>query len=331
MKHQMKIVLVVLTVVSAVASAQSPPDDSGLKSRTHLLGYWLDPSTRLVWTGTDNGKDVNRYQATNYCRDLDYKGYSNWRLPTIDELESIYEPGARTQRKLPHYPSQEPAVPVALNIKGNLSVTGDSWSSSDINTEPSYPSKYGWSFNFNQGSRIQDELTSASGKRALCVRRSDVIVPSKSSGMVEPPVSENQSSGWWVDSSTGLIWAAKDSGKSVTWGHARKYCRDLRLAGYANWRLATLDELETLVVNGAYDPKRVDNAGSLIVAVAGSPDVRGGLSLVDDPWSSNRPRDRFHRPYSDGWFFDFRTSQPSYDLQLFRNIKSALCVRRPEE
>ncbi|MGO8932808.1 MAG: DUF1566 domain-containing protein [Terracidiphilus sp.] len=331
MKRQAKIALILLSIVTVTASAQDSSGDQGLRARTHLLGYWLDPSTRLVWTRTDNGENVNRYQASDYCRDLGYKGYSNWRLPTIDELETIYEPGATTQRKLPHYFSQEPAVAAALNVKGNLSVTGDPWSSSDINTDHAHPSNYGWSFNFNKGSRIQDELASATDKRAICVRRSDVIVPLKSAGMIEPPASENQSRGYWVDSSTGLVWAAKDSGKSVTWGHARKYCHDLRLAGYSDWRLATLDELETLAVNGAYDPHRVDNTDYLVVAVAGSRDVRGGVNLTDDPWSSNRPLDRFHHPYSDGWFFDFRTSQPSYDLQLFRNIKSALCVRRPEE
>jgi len=326
MKHQAQVVLILLIVVNAVANAQAPPNDLGREAKTHLLGYWLDPSTRLVWAGTDNGKEVNWYQATNYCRELDFKGYSNWRLPTINELETIYEQGATSQRKISHFQSQE-VVALVLNVKGNLSLTGDPWSSSDANTDPSHSSTHGWSFNFNQGSRIQDELTSGTGKRALCVRRSDVVVPPKSSRVVDPPAKENQSSGYWIDMSTGLMWAANDSGKSVTWGQARRYCHNLRLAGYADWRLATLDELETLVVNGTYDPQRVESTDYLIVATAGGRDVRGGLNLVDDPWSSNRPLNAFHHPYSLGWFYDFRTSQPSYDLQLFRNTKSALCVR----
>jgi len=299
MKHQAKVGLVLLTVASAVANAQAHPNDLGLGAKTHLRGYWLDRSTRLVWSGTDNGKDVNWYQATNYCRELDFKGYSDWRLPTINELETIYAQGATPQRKISHFQSHE-MVPLALNVKGNLSLTGNPWSSSDVNTDPSHPATHGWFFNFNQGSRIQDELISGR-QRAVCVRRSDVVPP-KSSRVVEAPAKEIQSSGCWIDTSTGLMWAANDSGRSVTWGHARKYCRNLRFAGYADWRLATLDELETLVVNGAYDPHRVESTDHLIVAVAGSPDVRGGLNLVDDPWSSNRPLNAFHRPYSDGWF-----------------------------
>jgi len=40
----------------------------------------------------------------------------------------------------------------------------------------------------------------------------------------------------------------KDNGKDVTWKKAVKYCRDLRLAGDSDWRLASLEELK-----GIYD------------------------------------------------------------------------------
>ena len=59
---------------------------------------------------------------------------------------------------------------------------------------------------------------------------------------------ETQVRGYWADPSTGLMWAGKDNGKDVKWKNAVKYCRDLRLAGYSDWRLATLGELE-----GIYD------------------------------------------------------------------------------
>src|ERR1700677_3913842 len=61
--------------------------------------------------------------------------------------------------------------------------------------------------------------------------------------------------GYWSDPSTGLMWAGKDNGKDVSWKNALKYCRDLRLAGYSDWRLATLAELE-----GIYD-KSADAPG----------------------------------------------------------------------
>jgi hypothetical protein len=58
-----------------------------------------------------------------------------------------------------------------------------------------------------------------------------------------------QARGIWTDPSTGLIWAGKDNGKDVSWKNAMKYCRDLRLAGYSDWRLANMAELQPI-----YDP-----------------------------------------------------------------------------
>ncbi len=121
------------------------------------------------------------------------------------------------------------------------------------------------------------------------------------------------------------MWAAKDNGKDVTWHKAVRYCRNLQLAGYSNWRLATLDELASLVVKSTPTPERVGNVEDFYINVG--PHLRGGLSLTGDPWSSIRDKDRFGHPYGDGAFFDFVHSKPSRDLQYFRNTKYALCVR----
>ncbi len=66
-----------------------------------------------------------------------------------------------------------------------------------------------------------------------------------------------QARGYWIDPSTGLMWAAKDNGIAVTWHKAASYCRDLRLAGYSDWRPATLDELASPADKSAPTPKRV--------------------------------------------------------------------------
>ena len=138
---------------------------------------------------------------------------------------------------------------------------------------------------------------------------------------------ETQVRGYWVDPSTGLMWAGKDNGIAVTWHKAASYCRNLPLAGHSDWRLATLDELASLVYKGAPTPVRVGNTE--IISINFGRHVKGGLSLTGNPWSSNREINRFGHPYGDGWFFDFVNSKPSGDLPYFRNTKYALCVRRP--
>ncbi len=140
---------------------------------------------------------------------------------------------------------------------------------------------------------------------------------------------ETQARGYWIDPTTRLMWAAKDNGKNVRWKVAVKYCRDLRLAGYSDWRLATLEELASLVDRSTPTPERAGNIETFSINLGRH--LRGGLSLVGDPWSSNRDKDRFGHPYGDGDFFDFVYSKPSGDLPYFRNTKRALCVRRSGE
>ena len=45
----------------------------------------------LMWTIRDNGADVDWNETTQYCADLTLGGYTDWRLGTIDEVESLYD------------------------------------------------------------------------------------------------------------------------------------------------------------------------------------------------------------------------------------------------
>jgi len=53
-----------------------------------------------------------------------------------------------------------------------------------------------------------------------------------------------------LDSKNGLMWAAKDNGRDIDWQAARSYCGNLRLGGFADWRLPSFRELETLFNRG---------------------------------------------------------------------------------
>ena len=45
---------------------------------------------------------------------------------------------------------------------------------------------------------------------------------------------ETQARGYWTDPATGLMWAARDNGRDLSWNKAVKYCRNLRVAGYSD-------------------------------------------------------------------------------------------------
>jgi Protein of unknown function (DUF1566) len=142
--------------------------------------------------------------------------------------------------------------------------------------------------------------------------------------LISVAASAQSHGGFWTDPSTGLTWAGKDNGKDVSWKGAVKYCRDLRLAGYSDWRLATLAELEGIYDRSANAPgvagPRHDRAFVF--------HVKGNLFLTGNQWSSSRINDDRGRPAGYAWRFDFNEGRPfdGDELSFFTN-KRALCVR----
>ena len=57
-----------------------------------------------------------------------------------------------------------------------------------------------------------------------------------------------------TDQGTGLMWQKADDGNTYTWRYALQYCEDLSLAGYADWRLPNIRELQSLVDRSTSSP-----------------------------------------------------------------------------
>jgi hypothetical protein len=56
----------------------------------------------------------------------------------------------------------------------------------------------------------------------------------------------------WRDSSTGLMWQVPIDSKKYNWSDAKRYCRDLTLGGYSDWRLPSRDELKSIMRKKSY-------------------------------------------------------------------------------
>ncbi|MGA2834176.1 MAG: DUF1566 domain-containing protein [Terracidiphilus sp.] len=109
---------------------------------------WADPATGLAWTTEDNGSDVNWNQAIAYCANLRLGGYTDWRLPTIEELQGIYDVNASEK-----------------HVKGNLNLSSKYfWSSTPASSKA-------WFFFFSNGRRYTFRISDSKEDRALCVRR----------------------------------------------------------------------------------------------------------------------------------------------------------------
>jgi hypothetical protein len=56
-------------------------------------GTVLDTKTKLMWAANDNGSNINWANAKSYCENYRGGGYSDWRMPTQDELAWLYDTG----------------------------------------------------------------------------------------------------------------------------------------------------------------------------------------------------------------------------------------------
>lgn len=108
------------------------------------------------------------------------------------------------------------------------------------------------------------------------------------------------------DEKTDLMWARRDGGVDVTWKAASAFCERSTLAGFEDWRLPTLTELETLhAVWSQREFKILDP-----IALTGC-----------CPWSTDRGAD------DKVWNFNFRFRKPFLvSGQLSLGLR-ALCVR----
>jgi hypothetical protein len=122
-----------------------------LRAEMDLLGYWVDPKTRLMWAASDNGSSVSWRQAERYCLMLNLSGFHDWRLPSIENLQGIYG-GASNDR--------------GYRVVSPLKLTGWEWSSS-----PGKEPGEGWALDFGDGGRASVIAGDGGPNRALCVRQ----------------------------------------------------------------------------------------------------------------------------------------------------------------
>lgn len=54
-------------------------------------GTVLDTKTNLMWAAKDNGSNINWTNAKSYCENYRGGGYTDWRMPTQDELAVLYD------------------------------------------------------------------------------------------------------------------------------------------------------------------------------------------------------------------------------------------------
>ena len=163
------VVSILLFTLAMLGGAQSATDDQGRYEETQARGYWIDPSTGLMWAAKDNGKDLSWRNAKKYCRNLRLNGDSDWRLANVAEMQGIYDRSANASGLVGY---SKHLRPFTWHVKGDLFLTGHQWGGHPVTGRMPLES-YEFHFDFFQG--IIDKDPSgwpypSSGMRALCVR-----------------------------------------------------------------------------------------------------------------------------------------------------------------
>ena len=61
-------------------------------------GTVTDTKTGLMWSATDNGNHINWTAACSYCQSYSAGGHTDWRMPTLAELTSLYDSEIKNER-----------------------------------------------------------------------------------------------------------------------------------------------------------------------------------------------------------------------------------------
>jgi len=191
-------------------------------------GIVRDDVTGLEWQQSPSLGATYWESALNYCSNLTLGGYSDWRLPTIDELQTLVD----SSRK-------DPAINTT-SFQGTVTDSGYSyWSATtylpDIDDV--------WNVSFFWGNTTR--ATKENWLHYLRAVRGEM----PANNFID------NGDGTVTDTSTGLMWQqAATVSDEYNWQQALAYCENLSLAGYSDWRLPDRNELRSIIDYNSYDP-----------------------------------------------------------------------------
>lgn len=200
-------------------------------------GTVTDLNTGLMWQ-QDGGNYGTLGDAEHYCTTLTLGGYTDWRIPNRRELVSIVD-----------YGQYNPSINTGVF---SVSASSAYWSSTPLVNV--FLPNYVWSTIFENGLVVYNSSNPEALLYVRCVRGDSL------------PLGQfiDNGDGTVIDHTTGLIWERQGwpSGRFVpkgTWQDALADCENLILAGYDDWRLPNIRELESLVDFTRYNPT-IDSA-----------------------------------------------------------------------
>jgi len=220
----------------------------------------IDNLTGLMWPKNGNLAGEKYWnEAIDYAKNLTLCGHSDWRLPNINELESLVN-------------ADESKTDVWLNAQGFTNVQQDRYWSSTTRAEYT---EYAWVVDMCDGFVYYYDKTyngyyvwpvrtgQQPGNSAISLPKTGQTVTYRSGddgdlkrdvAWPEPRFTVNGEC--VTDNLTGLMWPKNGNltGGKKTWNDAIDYANNLALCGHSDWRLPNRKELFSLIDHGNHKP-----------------------------------------------------------------------------
>ena len=210
----------------------------------------VDKNTKLMWQKAHNEPRLNYADAEAACASLELGGFSDWRIPDIKEAFSI----ANFSGTIDESESTSPSNPYVFSeyfdiaYSEDLVLTGthDPQMMGQTWTSTSRPdnSTINYFWNYLDGHlKSQSNTNTDVALMYRCVRGEKDLNNNFT----------NNGDGTVSDNATGLMWQTENAYNSAnasfqfTWAEALESCEDSTVAGYTDWKLPDVKELQSIV------------------------------------------------------------------------------------
>lgn len=303
-------------------------------------GTITDQNTGLIWQEIPTKKGFDWNDAEKYTEDLKLGGYDDWRMPTAKELFSISDFNSG-------WPYIDTAYFSLVNNEF-IDTSEQYWSSNKYvghTEEGGFTAAFGVNYATGHikayaGEAIKNSIEqkglpsgeengqrSGGGGGKGGGRQKPDSNQEPNSNANRPSGNPNlkhvravrgtvygindfvdNKNGTITDQATGLMWSTNDSEKGLDWKNALQYAENSNLAGYTDWRLSNVKELQGIVdYSYAPDAKKLLQDGPAINPLFSTTEISNENGERDYPyfWTSTSARFQKGTPYYYAWYVAF--------------------------
>ena len=207
--------------------------DDGFYKKGYTPSYTRDTTTQIVTDNVttlmwqdDNDTQLDWVHANNYCNNATLGDFSDWRLPSMRELDTI----------ITHYPT-DPLNSEHKKLLDEVFKNRGRYLWSSYIYQGYQNTDKAWFYDLLEGYYADGKGSRGSEKSIRCVRGT----------LVQPSFNKNISTGIVKDSVNNLEW--QDNGVFVNekWQDAVERCDELSLGNKDDWRLPNINELNSII------------------------------------------------------------------------------------